>query len=79
MAPHMCALTRLQDEEQTRSLLKYFEASRRTAVGGIDIVIRLLVKLRNFFEEECMARLCCVERGGALTHKHFLSGCKRQF
>ena len=40
-------------------------------VGGTDINIRLLVNLRRFIEEECISGLCSVERGGALTHKHF--------
>lgn len=31
----------------------------------------LFVKLREFIEEECIAGLCSMKRGGALTHKHF--------
>lgn len=56
-----------------------FEASRTTAVGGIDIDIRCLVNLRKFIEEECMAGLCYVEQGGALTHKHFQVVVKGNF
>jgi hypothetical protein len=41
------------------------------AVGGMGIDIALLVRLREFVEEECMVGLCFVERGGALTHEQF--------
>lgn len=51
--------------------VKYFKVSMTIAVDGIDIDIGLFVNLRKFIEEECMSGLCCMEWGGALTHKHF--------
>lgn len=57
----------VQGRECTRVALKYFEASITIAVGGVDIDIRLLVNMKWFIEEHCIA----VKRGGALTHKHF--------
>lgn len=62
-----------------RSRVNSFEASRTTAVGGIDIDIRFRVNLRKFIEEECMVELCSVEQGGALTHKHFQVIVKGKF
>ena len=40
-------------------------------MGGVDIDVRLLVNLRRFTKENCIAGLCLVERGSALTQKHF--------
>lgn len=39
-------------------------------MGSVDIDVRL-ANLKKFIEENCIAGLCLVERGGALTHKHF--------
>lgn len=33
--------------------------------------MRLLVNLRKIIEENCIASLCLVERGGTLAHKRF--------
>jgi hypothetical protein len=41
------------------------------AMGGVDIDIKLLVYLRRFVEDNCIVDLCLVERGSALTQKHF--------
>lgn len=51
--------------------MKCIEASITIAVGGVDIDVRLLVDLRKFIEENCIAGLCSVERGGAVMYKHF--------
>jgi hypothetical protein len=59
--------------------LKYFEVFVTIVVAGIDIDITLLVKLRKFIEEECMAELCSMERGGGLTHEHFQMVMKGNF
>jgi hypothetical protein len=32
---------------------------------GVDVDIRLLVKLKKFIEEQCATRMCLIERGGA--------------
>jgi hypothetical protein len=40
---------------------------------------KLLVNLRKFIEEECMARLCYVEQGGCIDTQTFSSGCEGQF
>jgi hypothetical protein len=48
-------------------------------VGGKDIDVSLLVNLRRFIEENCSVGLCLVERGGALTHKHFHMVVKEDF
>lgn len=56
MPPRMRALARAQAQERTRGCLKYFE-SVTYAVGGVDIDIRLIVNLRRFIEENCIAGL----------------------
>ena len=56
MPPRMRALARAQAQEGTRGCLKYFE-SVTNAVGGVDVDIRLLVNLRRFIEENCIAGL----------------------
>ena len=58
-------------QAQKQSSFKYFEASFMIVVDGANIDIALLVNLRKFIEDKCMVGLCCVERDGALTHKHF--------
>jgi len=68
MAPRMQALARLQTQEQSRKCLMYLGVLVTIAVGGIDIGIVLLVKLRKFFEEQYVV-FC--RGGGPLTHKHF--------
>lgn len=49
------------------------------AMGGMDVDIGLLVNLTKFIEDECIARLCSMGRGGALTHKHFQMVLKGNF
>lgn len=61
----------LRGQEQTRACSKYIKASATIVVGGMDVDVVLLVNLRRFIEEHYIASLCFVERGGALTHKHF--------
>lgn len=56
MPPRMRALARAQAQERTRGCLKYFK-SMTNAVGGVDIDIRLIVNLRRFIEENCIAGL----------------------
>lgn len=48
-------------------------------VEGVDVGIAYSVNLKHFIEEECIARLCLVENGGALTHKHFQMVVKGNF
>lgn len=48
-------------------------------MGGVDVDIVLLMNLRRLIEDHCIARLCFVERGGALTHKHFQMMVKGNF
>ena len=62
MAPRMRVLMRSQAQERTRLSLEYFEPYVTIGVGGMDINIALLVMLRRFIKEECMAGLCYVER-----------------
>lgn len=57
--------------ERTHATLKYFASSVTIAVGGNGIDVTLLLNLRRFIEEHCIAGLCVVKRGGALSHKHF--------
>ena len=64
MAPRMP----VAGQERTCSSFKYFEESVVTVVGGIDINIALLVKLRKFIKEEYMAGLCSMEWIGASQH-----------
>jgi hypothetical protein len=64
--------------------LKYFEASVTNILKSFcgwwhGYWLALLVNLRKFIEEECMAGLCSMERGGALTHKHFQMVMKGHF
>jgi hypothetical protein len=56
---------------ESSSLPKCFEASVTILVGGMDIDIELLMNLRKFIGEECMAGLYFVERDEALTHNVF--------
>lgn len=79
MSPRMRELVHSQAQKRTRSSLKYFEAHVTIAVGGMDIDIGLLVKSRKFIMDECMAGLCSVECGGALTCKHFQMVVKGNF
>jgi hypothetical protein len=58
----------LQGQERTCSSFKYFEESLAIAVGGNDINIALLVKLRKFIKVECMAGLWSMEWLGASQH-----------
>ena len=71
MAQSMTVAARAQVHERTRGALKYFEASITIVVGGVDINMELLDSLRRFIEDHCIVGFCVVERGGALTHKHF--------
>lgn len=71
MPPRMRALVRSRGQEGTRACFKYSEAFVTMAVGGTDMDIRVIIKLRKFMKEECIVVLCSMERGGALTHKHF--------
>lgn len=41
------------------------------AIGGVEIVIKLLVKLRISIEDHCLIGLCSTKREGALTNKQF--------
>ncbi|MCO5572801.1 hypothetical protein L7F22_026560 [Adiantum nelumboides] len=51
--------------------LKMFELSITVSMGGEDIDLDLFPKVKTFLEEECVARLCSVERGGIVFHLHF--------
>ena len=42
----------------------------------MDVDIKLLVSLRRFIEDHCIVGFYVVERGGALTHKHFQMAVK---
>ena len=53
--------------------------AHHNAIGGLDFDIGLLVNLRSFFEEQCIASLRFLERGGALMHKHFQMLVKGNF
>ena len=75
----MQAFAHSQVQERTCTCFKYFEAFVTIAMGGLDSDIGLLVNLRRFIEEECIADLRSVERGGALTHKHFQMLVKGNF
>ena len=78
--PHrMRATTQAKGRECAHASLKYFEASVTIVVRGVDIDITLLVNLRRFIEDHCIVRSCAVERGGALTHKHFQMMLKGNF
>ena len=71
MPPRMRALVRSQGQVRTRACFKYSEAFVTMVVGGMDMDIRVLIKLRKFMKEECIVVLCSMERGGTLMHKHF--------
>ena len=62
----MRALTYAEAQARTRGSLKYLEASATNAMGGMDIDITLVVRLRRFIEEHCIANSCSMERGGGL-------------
>lgn len=66
----MQATSRALAQKHTRAFLKSFEVIINIVVRG-DIDIQILVNLRRFIKDDCVARLCTVERGGALAHKHF--------
>jgi hypothetical protein len=67
----MRALAHSQVQKLTRACLKYIEASGTIAVGGVDGDIALPMNLSHLIEDHCISQLCSVEKGGALTHKHF--------
>lgn len=50
-------------QECTHAVLKYVEASITIAIGGIDIDVTLLVKMRRFAKEYNFVGLCYVEGG----------------
>ena len=68
MAPMMRVLARYEGHELTWFALKHFEAATAIGVGGKDVDIALLVNLRKFIEEECMACLCSTKRSATMTH-----------
>jgi hypothetical protein len=68
-----------QVQERSCACLEYFEALVTIAMEGVDVDIRLLVKMKNFIEEQCAARMCLIERGGALMHMHFQMAMKGNF
>lgn len=61
------ALVHSQAQKLTRACLKYIEASGTIMVGGVDVDLALNMNLRHLIEDHCIARLCYVEKGGALT------------
>ena len=67
----MHALVCSLEQERTRACLKYFEAFVAITMGGTEVDFRVIIKLRKFFKEECLVALCSLEKGGALSHKHF--------
>ena len=74
------AAARAQAQEHTCGCLKYFENFATIAVGDMGIDITLLLKLRRFIEEHCIAGLCSVKgRGVALTQKRFQMAVKVDF
>lgn len=79
MPSRMRALAQSQGQERNHVCLKYIEASVMIAVGGMDVDIALLVKLKRIIEEQCIARLCSEEKGGAFTNKHFQMVVKGYF
>lgn len=52
-------------------LFEVFQSIHYNCVKGDQFEIGLIVKLRNFIEEECMVGLYYVEHNIALAHKHF--------
>lgn len=68
-----------QSQERTRTSSKKIEATMTIAMGGMDVDIALLVKLKWFIEEQCIAGLCSVKIRGALTHKHLQMVVKGNF
>ena len=79
MALRMQTLVHSQGQERTHVCLKYIKALVTIVMGGVDVDVGLLVNLRRFIEDHCFAGLCSVERGGALTHKHFQMMVKGNF
>ena len=79
MAPRMRELVHSQAQKRNCSSLKYFEAPVTIAVGGMDIDIGFLMKLRKFIMDECMVGLCSMEFGGALTCKQIQMVVKDNF
>lgn len=78
----MPALVHFQGQEQTHACLDYIKASVTIccgSLGGMDVDIALLVKLKRFIKEQCIIGLCFVERVGVLTHKHFRMMVKGNF
>lgn len=69
--PRMRALVCSQGQERTCACLMYSDAFMTITMGGMDVDIRLIIKLRMFIKEECIMALCSMEKGGALMHKHF--------
>jgi hypothetical protein len=78
MPPRMRALAYLHAKKQTCACLKYFEALVTISVGGVDIDVGLLVNLKRFLEENCIACLCLVEEM-TLDAQAFLNGCQEEF
>ena len=62
MPLRMRALAHLHAKERTHACLKYIKALVTIVVGGVDIDVGLLVNLKRFLEENCIASLCLVER-----------------
>ena len=61
------AFAHSQAQKLTRACLKYIEASGMIMVGGVDVDLALNMNLRHLIEDHCIAQLCYVEKGGALT------------
>lgn len=70
MPPRTCGAACGQGDRRARAAVKYFKASVIIAVGYSGTEISLSVAMSRC-NEEYLAWLCSVQRGGALTHKHF--------
>ncbi|KAI5076075.1 hypothetical protein GOP47_0008140 [Adiantum capillus-veneris] len=50
---------------------KMLELSVTVSIGGSDIDVALFPRLKMFLEEEAIAGMCSIERGGTVFHLHF--------
>ena len=64
---------------RTCASLNNIEALVTIVVGGLDVDIAVLVKMKRFIEEQCIVGLRSMERGGVLTHKHLQMMVKDNF
>ena len=56
------AIAHSHAKEPTHAYHKYIEALVTIVVGGVNIDVGVLVYLKRFLEENCMACLCLVKR-----------------